>query len=136
MKPNPAVLYVEDDANSRKIMRMLLLGQMRLSDVTIFPDSIDFPARIDTLETTPDVIFLDIHMLPHNGFEMLDMLRQNPRFDTIPVIALTASVMNEEVHRLRLAGFNGCLSKPLDLDTFPLIFDRILDGEAIWHIFS
>lgn len=136
MKPSPAVMYVEDDPNSRKIMLMLLRGQMRLTDVTIFPDSTDFPVMMQELATTPDVIFLDIHMLPYSGFEMLDMIRQNERFDAIPVIALTASVMNEEVHRLRIAGFSGCLSKPLDLDTFPPIFDRILNGEAIWHIFS
>jgi hypothetical protein len=42
--------------------------------------------------------------------------------------------MNEEVHLLKTSGFDGCLSKPLDIDTFPENFNRFLAGERIWRI--
>jgi two-component system sensor histidine kinase BarA len=134
MNNQPTVLYVEDDPQSRKLMNMLLKGRMGLSNVTIFEDSTDFTSRIESLETKPDIIFLDIHMKPYDGFEMLEMLRKIESTSDTPVIALTASVMNEEVHRLRTAGFNGCLAKPIDLNTFPEMMTRILDGEVIWRI--
>jgi CheY-like chemotaxis protein len=71
---------------------------------------------------------------PYDGFEMLQMIRQRTRFNDTPVVALTASVMNEEVQKLRQAGFNGCLAKPIDMNTFPDTLNRILLGESIWRV--
>ena len=130
----PVVLYVEDDPQSRRLMSMLLTGRMHLKQVTIFEDSEDFQAKVEKIDPKPDIIFLDIHVNPLNGFEMLQVLRQLDWLKDTPVIALTASVMNEEIHRLRGAGFSGCLSKPLDLSTFPDTFQRIIDGETVWRI--
>jgi CheY-like chemotaxis protein len=136
VKTQPVVLYVEDDARSRKLMAMLLKGRMKLPHVTILEDSQDFLDHVDALDPKPDLILLDIHMKPHNGFEMLEMLRQLEWVNGIPIVALTASVMNEEVQQLRSAGFNGCLAKSIDLDSFPETLERILDGESIWRIFG
>ena len=134
MKQQPVVLYVEDDPQSRRLMSMLLTGRMKLPHVTILEDSQDFLAKIDLLDPKPDVILLDIHMKPYTGFEMLKMLRQVEWAKDTPVIALTASVMNEEVQQLRNAGFNGCLAKPIDLQTFPEMIERVIAGESIWRI--
>jgi len=132
----PAILYVEDDPQSRKLMSMLLKGRMKLPHVTILEDSQDFLTHVEALDPKPDVILLDIHMKPYNGFEMISMLRELSWANDKPIVALTASVMNEEVQRLRSIGFNGCLAKPIDLETFPDTLERILDGETIWRIFS
>ncbi|MBI1258883.1 MAG: response regulator [Chloroflexi bacterium] len=132
----PAVLYVEDDRQSRKLMQMLLSDRMRLTNVTILPNSEDFLEHVQLLNPKPDIIFLDIHMEPLNGFEMLEILRQQDWAQQVPIIALTASVMNEEVQRLKTSGFNGCLAKPLDLAMFPDVFRRILNGESIWRILA
>jgi len=136
MSDLPAVLYVEDDRQSRKLMRMLLSDRMRLTDVTILEDSGDFLAQVEALDPKPAVIFLDIHMEPLNGFEMLDILHSLPWTANVPIIALTASVMNEEVQKLKSSGFNGCLAKPIDLATFPEVLRRILAGETIWRILA
>jgi len=134
MDKQPAVLYIEDDANSRRLMSMLLRRRMSLPNVTILENSENFLERMQELEPKPDIIFLDIHLQPYNGFEMLKMLRQLDWIEGRPIIALTASVMNEEVHKLRTLGFNGCLAKPLDMASFPETFDRLLAGETIWRI--
>jgi CheY-like chemotaxis protein len=136
MTPQPCVLYVEDEARSRRVMQMLLVNSMHLEHVNIFEDSTDFLARVDALTPKPDVIFLDIHVAPYNGFEMLEMLRKSGRYQDTYIFALTASVMNEEVSQLRESGFDGCLSKPIDIDTFPEILSLILKGEELWHITS
>ena len=134
MNDQAVVLYVEDDPQSRKVMRMVLKGRMNLTHVTILENSEDFLQRLEEMEPKPDVIFLDIHMQPHNGFEMLKMLQQCQWLKQTRIIALTASVMNEEVHQLRTSGFHGCLAKPIDITTFPETFNRIVAGESIWRI--
>jgi CheY-like chemotaxis protein len=127
------VLYVEDEPRSRKVMRMIA-STMELSNVVIFEDSADFVPRVQALPSKPDAVLLDIHVKPYSGFEMLKMLRQIDHFSGVPIVAVTASVMNEEIAQLRSAGFDGCLAKPLDMDTFPDTLDRIVRGEMVWHI--
>jgi CheY-like chemotaxis protein len=129
-----SVLYVEDDPQSREVMELLLRSELGLSNITIFEDSTDFMARVERLRLKPDIILLDIHMHPYTGFEMLEMLREQGAWSSVPVIALTASVMNEEVQQLKLAGFNGVIAKPIDLDTFPDALQRVLNGQQVWRI--
>ena len=133
MHDHPYVLYVEDDLQSRSIMH-ILMEDYGLGELMALETSDDFLARLEDLMFKPDIIFLDIHVAPHNGFEMLAALRQHPAFADIPVVALTASVMNEEVAQLRAAGFQGVIAKPIDIDRFPQIFQRLLNGESIWRI--
>lgn len=133
MSDKPAILYVEDEPRSRRVMEMIT-SDMGLSHVTIFEDSTDFMARVRALSPRPDVIFLDIHLKPYSGFEMLQMLRESEDFNNVPVVAMTASVMNEEIGQLRTAGFDGCIAKPIDMDTFPDTLNRIMQGETIWRI--
>lgn len=134
MRTDLAILYVEDDAESRDVMSLLLTEVIGLSNVTIFADSLDFLQRVDRIYPKPDLFLLDIHVQPHNGFAMLQMLRGEERFRQTPVVALTASVMNEEVHTLKVAGFNGVIAKPIDMEVFPGLLDRILKAEEIWRI--
>lgn len=136
MDTKPVVFYVEDDPQSRRVVKMLMTGRMNLDHVTIFENSENFIERVEALSPKPDVIFLDIHVQPHNGFNMLRMLRQLDWTQDVPIVALTASVMSEEVQELRTVGFSGCLAKPIDLTTFPDTFQRILGGESIWRIYG
>jgi two-component system cell cycle response regulator DivK len=135
MQLNPVVLYVDDDPGSREVMDLLLSTVMQLAHVTILPDSTQFPAILASLTPPPTIVLLDIHVDPFDGFEMLRLVRQLPHFSTTPVVALTASVMNEEVQRLRLAGFQGVIAKPIDIDTFPAVLSRILKGESYWNVY-
>jgi len=134
MKDNPVIVYFEDDEKSRTVVSIILTKRMRISQLTIFEDSMDFLARMESVNPPPDLVLLDIHIKPHNGFKMLAMLRGADRFKSVPVAALTASVMNEEIQNLREAGFDGCLSKPVNLTFFPQQIERLLSGENVWAI--
>ncbi|MBX3086631.1 MAG: response regulator [Anaerolineae bacterium] len=134
MKTSLSVLYVEDDQNSQSIMSFLLTEALGLTHVNIFENSENFMNRVHALTPRPEVILLDIHLKPYNGFEMLQMLRADSTFNGTPIVALTASVMNEEVQQLKTAGFNGVIAKPIDIDTFPMLLERVLNGEAIWGL--
>ena len=132
--PNSVFLYVEDDPFSRDIMQMIADNFFQGSQLYMLEDSTDFISKIDTLPQKPDLFLLDIHVEPYNGFDMLKLLREHPSYQDTKIIALTASVMNEEVEKLRISGFNGAIAKPLRLQTFPTLINRIFEGEAIWHI--
>lgn len=127
-------LYVEDDPRSREVMELLMTKVMRVKGLVIFEDSVDFDGRISALPEKPDVVLLDIHVKPHDGFSMLDIIRQNQALKDVKVIALTASVMNEEVEAMRARGFDGAIGKPLSMASFPGLIERIVRGESVWHI--
>lgn len=131
---DPIIFYIEDDELSREVMHTLLTRGLGYTSVTIFESSSEFELKLDTLTTIPDVIFLDIHMEPTDGFTILNLLRQRTKYDSTRVVALTASVMNEEVKKLKDAGFNGVIAKPLNYETFPNALRRILDKEDIWSV--
>jgi CheY-like chemotaxis protein len=128
------VLYVEDDAASRDVMRMVQRLNPNRLRITLFDDSAAFLERFTALAPRPDIVLLDIHMRPYSGFDMLNMLRADAAHADMPVVALTASVMNEEVQMLRQAGFHSVIAKPLDLDLLPALLERVLHGEKVWHV--
>lgn len=134
MIADPTILYVEDDPFSRLVMELLLTRGMNLHDVTIFESSENFMVRLGAMPHKPTLIFLDIHMQPHDGFALLKMLRTHSDYRDTRIVALTASVMNEEVEALRTAGFDGVLAKPINQTEFPNTLRRIMNGERVWVI--
>lgn len=127
-------LYIEDDRLSRDVMETILRDMMSVTSYTIWENSENFLNRLESLEPAPDVFLLDIHMKPIDGFEMLSLIRAQPKFKDRTVYALTASVMNEEVQQLKVVGFDGVIGKPLDADTFPDLFEVMEARQAIWKI--
>jgi two-component system cell cycle response regulator DivK len=73
-------------------------------------------------------------MAPHDGFALLKMIRCHDEFRDVAVVALTASVMSEEVRKLKTAGFDGVVGKPIKQQTFPELLNRILHGEQVWYV--
>jgi two-component system cell cycle response regulator DivK len=134
MVAKPSFVYVEDDPLSRQVMELLLARGLGYSNLIVFEDSRDFMARLEALPTQPDAIFLDIHVRPHDGFALLDMIRGCPDYARVVVVAVTASVMNEEVAMLKDAGFDGAIGKPIDQVFFPEFVRGVLHGENIWHV--
>ena len=130
---SPAFLYLDDDPLSQDVMS-LILAQNGFRHLTIFNSSEHFLKRLEALGFVPDVYFLDIHIGPMTGFEMIRALRTHPAFGSKKVIALTASEMNDDVAQLKQAGFDGVIGKPLDFDQFPNLLRRILNGQPVWEL--
>lgn len=130
----PVLVYVEDDQNSIIVMKMVVERVMGLSKLHVLQSRADFVQQVKEIGVVPDIFLLDIHMKPYGGIELLSMLRNDPQFQVSKVIALTASVTNEEVALLKRGGFDGAIAKPLNIDIFPELIDRIMNGEQVWHI--
>jgi CheY-like chemotaxis protein len=130
----PVLVYVEDDENSILVMRMVVERVMKLPSLYVLQSRADFLQQVRGLGLVPDIFLLDIQMRPYDGVELLSMLRGDPQFSKCKVIALTASVTNEEVSLLKRGGFDGAIAKPLNIEAFPDLIARIMKGESVWHI--
>ena len=130
----PVLVYVEDDENSIFVMKMVVERVMKLPTLYVLQSRADFVQQVKGLGVVPDVFLLDIQMKPYDGVELLSMLRKDPQFKCSKVIALTASVTNEEVSLLKSGGFDGAIAKPLNIEVFPDLIARIINGEQVWYI--
>ncbi len=69
-------------------------------------------------EHKPDLVLMDIQLPGINGIDALKVLRADPATAAIPVIAVTASVMQQDRNQITEAGFDGYIGKPLNLKEF------------------
>jgi CheY-like chemotaxis protein len=127
-------LYVEDDLLSREVMSMIFRAAMDIETLTMFEDSHNLEARLKALPQRPSIILLDIHVPPIDGFGMLAIIKNLPDYADVPVIAVTASVMNEQIQQFKDEGFDGAIGKPINITALPPLFQKIMNGEEVWHI--
>lgn len=75
----------------------------------------------------PDLVMLDIKMPGISGIETLRLVKEDPRFDRLPVIMLTSSSHDEEILRGYTGQAYAFMTKPIDVDSFRGILRRIED---------
>ena len=130
----PSFLYIEDHPASRLVMELLLKNVMGSCELTMLSDSQNLLQALGEVGKTFDVIFLDLHIAPLDGFEIHALLRQQPQFQDAKIVALTASFLPEEFHQVRNAGFDGLIGKPLNHETFLSYVQQLLRGEMVWEM--
>jgi len=112
MSDGDLVLIVEDNEKNMKLVRDILqaIGYSPLEA------SSGEAALAVAAETAPALVLMDIHLPDLDGAEALRRLRSDKRTAAIPVLALTAQAMQGDRERFLAAGFDGYLSKPVDVD--------------------
>ncbi len=107
---NAVILVVDDNSVNRKVFTNLL----RDTGLKIDEAEGGYECIAKTLEKKYDIIFLDYMMPDQDGISALQKIRLSGGINSdTPVIALTASTVSSTVQKLRTAGFNGILSKPI-----------------------
>ena len=106
----PKILYVEDDANSRKIVKRLL--ELKGYQVILASDGLS-GIRLAQSEH-PDLVLIDINMGGLDGHEVATRLRNTAGLENIPIVALTGNVLEGDRERALIAGCNGYIPKPFN----------------------
>jgi two-component system cell cycle response regulator DivK len=108
------ILIVEDNEKNMKLVRDVL--QVK-GYQTLEAGTGEDGVRLAT-ESRPDLVLMDIQLPGMNGIDALKALRAEPATAAIPVIALTASVMQQDRQQIMSAGFDGFIEKPINLRSF------------------
>ncbi len=126
---NRHALIIDDNPNNLGILAELLtmegVNSTQVQHIKHLSAALQDVAELD-------VIFLDLELPDATGYQLLETLKSDVRFQDVPIAAYTVHV--SEVHVARNKGFHSFLGKPLDADRFPDQLARILRGEHVWAV--
>ncbi|MGH7525912.1 MAG: response regulator [Gemmatimonadales bacterium] len=120
------ILIVEDSPDNMKLFRTLLT--LRGHAVTGLSGGEGLLEGIGRAE--PELVLMDIQLPGKDGFALLQEIRQSPHRE-LRVLALTAHAMSGDRERALQAGFDGYITKPIDIRSFPEMVQRALSGESV-----
>jgi two-component system cell cycle response regulator DivK len=111
----PAVLIVEDNDKNRKLCRDVL----QLNGFQTFEASTSAQGIELARSQQPGLILMDIQLPDADGIATLQQLRTGPNAFKGAIVALTAFAMKDDERRFLSAGFDGYISKPINVLEFP-----------------
>jgi CheY-like chemotaxis protein len=120
------ILVVEDSPDNMKLFRTLLT--LNGHEVTGLPGGDELLAAIG--RARPELVLMDVQLPGKDGFALLEEIRQSAYAD-LRVLALTAHAMSGDRERALQAGFDGYITKPIDVRNFPDQVQRVLAGERL-----
>lgn len=110
-KPLAHILYIDDEEDIRAIAGMCLetVGGLR---VTLCDSA---ASGLNALRAEkPDMILLDVMMPVTDGPTTLTLIRENPQYDSVPVVFITARAQAEDIKKYLALGAIGVIEKPFD----------------------
>lgn len=118
------ILIVEDSPDNMKLFRTLLT--LRGQEVVGLSGG---DGLLETIERErPALVLMDIQLPGKDGFALLSDIRGSAHRE-LRVIALTAHAMSGDRERALAAGFDGYITKPIDIRSFPEQVRRAAEGE-------
>lgn len=117
------ILYIEDNPANLKLVTKLVERRAGTKILTA-----SHPQRGLQLITEhhPDLVLLDINMPDLDGYQLLKLIKQDHILKSIPVVAVSAAAMAGDIDKGMDAGFDGYITKPIDVSAFYATLDRIL----------
>ena len=120
------ILVVEDNEKNMKLFRDVLQATgYRTLEATTGARAVELAT-----EHGPDLVLMDIQLPDIDGVEALRRLRADEGTASIPVLALTAQAMDGDRERFLAAGFDGYMSKPVDIVAFVGIVKHHCEGHG------
>jgi len=118
------ILYVEDNAGNRMLVRRILEAEgYSVVDATDGPTGLTM-----AMQMNPDLILLDINLPEIDGYDLARRFRDTPGLEHVPILAVTANVMQGDRERTLEAGCDGYIQKPIDVDRLPEQVKAALQG--------
>ena len=107
------LLYIEDNPVNLRLMEAVIARIPNFNMISAHNGELGLELAESYI---PDIILLDISLPGMDGFQVLQRLRQKQNTHTIPVIALSANAMPNDLEKGRKAGFQDYLTKPFKID--------------------
>ena len=107
------ILLVDDDV--RNIFALTKVLEHKGLNVDIARNGLEALDKLQKLEDI-DLVLMDIMMPEMDGYEAMREIRKNPKFNRLPIIALTAKAMKDDQELCMNAGASDYLAKPVDID--------------------
>ena len=109
------ILIVEDNEDNRELAVKVLRNK---GFETV--EAVDGEQAIEkAVSEKPDLILLDISLPKLDGYEVAKRLKEMDEFKDIPIVAFTAHAMKGDREKVIIAGFEGYISKPINVREFP-----------------
>jgi two-component system, cell cycle response regulator DivK len=80
------------------------------------------------LEEKPDLILIDMGLPDIDGQTVVTLMQQVPELQNVPIVAITAWPADKAQQMAELYGCDGCITKPIDVKTFPQQIAAYLDN--------
>ena len=123
------LLVVEDNALNRQVAEGVLRAEG--AQVQLAEGGIEGVKRATTSGIPFDAVLMDIQMPDIDGFEATRRIRANPRFSSLPIIAMTANASNADRQACLAAGMNDHVGKPIDVEQLVSALHAQIDGKKI-----
>lgn len=117
------ILYVEDNLANLRLVQQIVA--MRSDTKLLHAPSAELGLEIARTHQ-PELVLLDINLPGMDGFEAFARLRDDPQIRDIPVIAISADAMKEDIERALELGFTEYITKPIDVSQIMEILDSLL----------
>ena len=118
------IVIVEDQPDNLKLLSTLLT--LKGHQVLALPSGDGLVQLLRTHQPTPDLVLLDIQLPGRDGYALLEDLHAMEGDHPWQVVALTAHAMPTDRERALAAGFDGYITKPIDVRTFPATVSAFL----------
>jgi CheY-like chemotaxis protein len=106
------ILYIEDEEEN-----MILIERIIQSEGYNFVGAELGNLGIEKArQLHPDLILSDLNLPDIDGYQIIRILKNDSSLKTIPVIAITASAMKDDIKKIKEAGFDSYILKPIDVD--------------------
>jgi len=119
------IIIVEDQPDNLKLLTTLLT--IKGHQVIGLPNGDRLAEIVRTHQPAPHLVLLDIQLPGRDGYALLEELKGLPE-RSWKVVALTAYALPDDRARASAAGFDGYITKPIDVRTFPAEVARYLGG--------
>ena len=119
-----SILYIEDNISNLKIVEAIITKRMKQLFICANTGGLGIEMA---LAHKPDIILLDLRLPGLDGYAVKEIINKEPSLSGIPIIALSANAMSEEIERVKESGFQEFISKPIDIPSFISSLNQYLE---------
>ena len=123
MPPSKLVLHIEDNFDNRILVRRLLQS----GSYNVIEAENARQAIAALYKYVPDLILMDINIPGVDGYTLTTKLKSISSVKKIPIVAITANAMRGDREKSYLAGCDGYIEKPIDIDNFLFIIANYIN---------